>query len=219
LEAAKVCPHVDFTVVTDRECPVEEACRTLGIPVARIVESDRGAFSRQANRVFNQAGGCDAVIMLFARLVTAPLTASQHLLNIHPSLLPAFRGFGAVAAAHASGVKFFGTTLHVATEQMDAGPILAQACQPVRPSLTIAQLEHLSFLQKTALFLLAIELLESGSIVWKETCVHLAPDLVASDRLNPMLTNGDYIAAVHKLQRQGLEFLRAPAITFERQIH
>jgi phosphoribosylglycinamide formyltransferase-1 len=52
-------------------------------------------------------------------------------LNTHPALLPAFRGWHAVRDALAAGVKVTGTTVHVATEEVDDGPILAQEAVPV----------------------------------------------------------------------------------------
>ena len=58
------------------------------------------------------------------------------ILNTHPSLLPAFRGAHAVREALAAGVKVTGCTVHVATLEVDAGPILAQEAVPVLPDDT-----------------------------------------------------------------------------------
>lgn len=55
------------------------------------------------------------------------------MLNIHPSLLPAFPGLDTHARALAAGVKLHGCTVHLVTEAMDDGPILAQAAVPVLP--------------------------------------------------------------------------------------
>jgi phosphoribosylglycinamide formyltransferase-1 len=55
------------------------------------------------------------------------------ILNTHPALLPAFPGWHAVRDALAHGVKVTGCTVHVATEEVDAGPILAQEAVPVLP--------------------------------------------------------------------------------------
>jgi phosphoribosylglycinamide formyltransferase-1 len=52
-------------------------------------------------------------------------------LNTHPALLPAFKGWHAVRDALAAGVKVTGTTVHIATEEVDDGPILAQEAVPV----------------------------------------------------------------------------------------
>ncbi len=53
------------------------------------------------------------------------------MLNIHPSLLPAFPGLDTHRRALAAGVKLFGCSVHLVTQEMDAGPILAQAAVPV----------------------------------------------------------------------------------------
>src|SRR5690606_35069488 len=55
------------------------------------------------------------------------------ILNTHPALLPSFPGWHAVRDALAHGVKVTGCTVHVATEEVDAGPILAQEAVPVLP--------------------------------------------------------------------------------------
>ena len=57
----------------------------------------------------------------------------NRILNTHPALLPAFQGWHAVRAALAAGVKVTGCTVHVATLEVDAGPILAQEAVPVLP--------------------------------------------------------------------------------------
>ncbi len=71
----------------------------------------------------------------YMRLLTPFLVGryAGRMLNIHPSLLPAFPGLETHARALAAGVKFHGCTVHLVTEAMDEGPILAQAAVPVRP--------------------------------------------------------------------------------------
>lgn len=54
-------------------------------------------------------------------------------LNVHPSLLPSFAGVDAPAQALAHGVKLAGCTVHLVTPELDAGPIVRQACVPVLP--------------------------------------------------------------------------------------
>ncbi len=69
----------------------------------------------------------------YMRLLT-PLLVGRYagrMLNIHPSLLPAFPGLNTHARALQAGVKFHGCTVHLVTEIMDEGPILAQATVPV----------------------------------------------------------------------------------------
>jgi len=74
----------------------------------------------------------------YMRLLTPFLVGAWagRMLNVHPSLLPAFPGLDTHARALAAGVKLHGCTVHLVTEQMDAGPILAQAAVPVLPGDT-----------------------------------------------------------------------------------
>jgi phosphoribosylglycinamide formyltransferase-1 len=71
----------------------------------------------------------------FMRLLTPAFVARyrERLLNIHPSLLPAFRGLRTHERALAAGVKVHGCTVHFVTAELDHGPIVAQAAVPVRP--------------------------------------------------------------------------------------
>jgi phosphoribosylglycinamide formyltransferase 1 len=62
------------------------------------------------------------------------------ILNIHPSLLPAFPGLDAQHQALGHGVKFSGCTVHLADEGLDSGPIVAQAVVPVLPGDTVETL-------------------------------------------------------------------------------
>ena len=55
----------------------------------------------------------------------------NRMINIHPALLPAFPGLRAPAQAVEHGVRFSGCTVHLVNEEMDAGPIILQACVPV----------------------------------------------------------------------------------------
>jgi phosphoribosylglycinamide formyltransferase-1 len=70
------------------------------------------------------------------RIVTQELIDAypQRLLNIHPSLLPSFRGARAIEQALAAGVTLSGCTAHLVSLEVDTGPILVQAAVPVLPS-------------------------------------------------------------------------------------
>jgi len=81
----------------------------------------------------------DLVVLAgFLRILTAPFVAhyAGRLLNIHPSLLPAFPGLATHAQALKAGVKVHGATVHFVTEQLDHGPIVAQAAVAVESSDT-----------------------------------------------------------------------------------
>ena len=81
----------------------------------------------------------DLVIMAgWMRLVTQELidAFADKIINIHPSLLPSFKGVRAVEQALAAGVKITGCTVHLLRLEMDSGPILMQAAVPVFPDDT-----------------------------------------------------------------------------------
>ena len=76
----------------------------------------------------------DLVVMAgWMRIVTSRLISAfpEQLVNIHPSLLPCFRGVDAVGQALAAGVRLSGCTAHLVSEEVDAGQILVQAAVPV----------------------------------------------------------------------------------------
>ncbi|MCC7253388.1 phosphoribosylglycinamide formyltransferase [Hyphomicrobium sp.] len=74
----------------------------------------------------------------FLRLMTAPFVErwQGRMINIHPSLLPAFKGLHTHEQALAAGVRISGCTVHFVTPEMDGGPIIAQAAVPVLPDDT-----------------------------------------------------------------------------------
>ena len=78
----------------------------------------------------------------FMRLVGAKLLDAfpNAVLNIHPSLLPAFPGVDAQAQALRHGVRVTGATVHLVTGELDAGPIVVQSCVPVKDDDTVATL-------------------------------------------------------------------------------
>ncbi|HVJ55779.1 MAG TPA: phosphoribosylglycinamide formyltransferase [Aliidongia sp.] len=92
----------------------------------------------------------------FMRVLTAEfVTAWQdRILNIHPSLLPAFRGLDTHRRALEAGVRFHGCTVHIVRPDLDDGPILVQGIVPVRPdddestlAARILELEHQAYPQ------------------------------------------------------------------------
>src|SRR5271168_4309968 len=100
----------------------------------------------------------------YMRLLTPFLVQAWtgRMLNIHPSLLPAFPGLDTHARALAAGAKLHGCTVHYVTEAMDSGPILAQAAVPVLPDDTEASLAARVLAQEHVLYPLALRLAAGG---------------------------------------------------------
>lgn len=84
------------------------------------------------------------------------------ILNVHPSLLPAFPGLFTHERALAEGVRIHGCTVHLVTEAMDQGPILAQAAVPVRPEDTPEILAARVLVQEHAIFPAALAAFAAG---------------------------------------------------------
>ena len=121
-------------VVVDRPCRATEIAEAAGVP-ARIVarRPDRLAFTHEVVDALVEHD-VDVVVMAgFMTILDKPVfdAFDGRVLNTHPSLLPAFRGAHAVEDALAAGVKVTGCTVHVATLEVDSGPILAQEAVPV----------------------------------------------------------------------------------------
>jgi phosphoribosylglycinamide formyltransferase-1 len=137
-------------VLADRDCRALELAAEAGIPAALVARASFGAgFDRleYTHRVVDalQAAGVDLVVMAgFATVLDKPLfdAYAGRVLNTHPSLLPSFPGWHAVEEALAAGVKVTGCTVHVATVEVDAGPILAQEAVPVLPGDTVGSLHE-----------------------------------------------------------------------------
>ena len=100
----------------------------------------------------------------YMRLLTPFLVGAWRgrMLNIHPSLLPAFPGLDTHARALAAGVKLHGCTVHLVTQTMDEGPILAQAAVPVLPDDTAETLADRVLVQEHILYPRALRCVASG---------------------------------------------------------
>ena len=107
----------------------------------------------------------DLVILAgFMRVLSAAfvLHYERRLINIHPALLPAFPGLDTHARALAAGVRLHGCTVHFVTQEVDSGPILAQAAVPVLPEDTQESLGMRVLHQEHLLFPMAIRWLAEG---------------------------------------------------------
>lgn len=131
-------------VVVDRPCRATDVAREAGVPAELVERSSYGPdFDRLAytHKVVDalQRHGVDTVVMAgWGTINEKPLfdAFEGRVLNTHPALLPAFPGWHAVEEALAAGVKVTGCTVHIATVEVDAGPILAQEAVTVLPDDT-----------------------------------------------------------------------------------
>jgi phosphoribosylglycinamide formyltransferase 1 len=194
---------VSFDVVTDRACGIETVSDSLGVSRERVEEADREAFSRRAAERFAEQG-IDYVLLFFNRLVSADLYAALPTFNIHPSLLPAFPGIGALEGAERSGVRFVGATLHLVTETPDGGPIVAQACAPVPPGSASDCFAEISFVQRVCLATLSVELQRDRALRVDPaagTVEHLGPQPY-TPRCSPAVQDPGLVQTLRELEQE-----------------
>jgi phosphoribosylglycinamide formyltransferase 1 len=155
-------------VVSNRPgAPGLEHAKTAGIPT-RVIDhrafGGRPEFEEALNKALESSNIALVCLAGFMRVLSASFVEGWHdrLLNIHPSLLPAFPGLDTHERALEAGVRVTGCTVHFVRAEVDAGPIIVQGAVPVRPDDTaetlaarVLQIEH-------RCYALALEMVASG---------------------------------------------------------
>jgi len=137
-------------VVVDRPCRAIEVADAAGVPVELVEREsfgpdfDRLAYTERVVDALKRHEIDLAAMAGFMTILEHPIHDAYggRITNTHPSLLPAFKGAHAVEDAFAAGVKVTGCTVHVATLDLDNGPILAQEAVPVLPDDTAETLHE-----------------------------------------------------------------------------
>ena len=137
-----------------------------GIPHQAIAEDDRAAFAAAADRELRAANVGLVALAGFMRLLDADFVAAwrDRMVNIHPSLLPAFPGLHPQRQALAAGVKFSGCTVHFVRAEVDSGPIIAQAVVPVEDGDDEDRLAARILAAEHRLYPLAVRLFAEGRL-------------------------------------------------------
>jgi phosphoribosylglycinamide formyltransferase-1 len=136
--------------IADRPCTALERAERAGVATELVERESFGAdFDRLAftHRVVDALKRHEVDVVAMAGFMTVlepPIFAAypDRITNTHPSLLPAFKGSHAVAEALAAGVERTGCTVHLATNEVDDGPILAQEAVPVVDGDTVESLHE-----------------------------------------------------------------------------
>lgn len=126
--------------------------------------ADRDSFDAALDHALRSAGIELVCLAGFMRLLTPGFVTSWQgrLINIHPSLLPSFKGMHTHRQALAAGVRIHGCTVHFVTADLDAGPIIAQAAVPVAAGDDEASLASRVLEAEHHLYPLALSMLASG---------------------------------------------------------
>ena len=150
LEAMIVGDIPVIFVLTDRKSTAADIAERHGVEHALIPRNsfdknfDRTKYTEEIRDVLEKKK-IDLVVMAgFGTILDQPIydTFGKNVLNTHPSLLPSFPGWNAVEDAMNFGVRVTGCTVHVATKEVDAGPILAQEAVEVHEGDSVETLHE-----------------------------------------------------------------------------
>ncbi len=145
-----------------------DRAREAGIPAVAVDHRpfgrDRAAHERAIDAALAEHGADLVCLAGYMRLLTPWLVGrwAGRMLNIHPSLLPAFPGLHTHERALAAGCRLHGCTVHLVTAVMDEGPILAQAAVPVLPGDTADRLAARVLAQEHRLYPTALAAFVQG---------------------------------------------------------
>ena len=164
-----------------------------GIPTAVVnhkeFNKDREAFEKALHAKIMEYGAQLVCLAGFMRLLT-PWFVGQwldRLVNIHPSLLPSFKGLHVQQAAIDYGAKFSGCTVHFVREGTDEGPIIAQAAVPILSNDTDDALSARILKQEHVIYPLALRWIAEGRVnIHNEKCF-VAGETPCASLINPVV--------------------------------
>lgn len=156
--------------------------KARGLPTLAIDHKSfptRDAFEDALQRSLEAAGTELVALAGFMRLMTPAFVDRWHdrMINIHPSLLPSFKGLHTHERALAAGVKITGCTVHFVRAEMDEGPIIAQAAVPVLRSDDPAALAARVLAAEHRLYPAALKLVASGRACGNEEKMVISQDV------------------------------------------
>lgn len=149
-------------------CGIERA-KKAGIPVLvmnREAYADTAAANQRIADALKEAGAEYVIMAGYMRMVTSEILDAypDRVVNLHPALLPSFKGAHAIEDAYNFGVKVTGVTVHFANADYDKGPIIAQRAVEVRESESIDALEARIHAAEHELYPHVVQLLAEGRV-------------------------------------------------------
>jgi phosphoribosylglycinamide formyltransferase-1 len=194
-----------FAVVSDRDCPAIEKARRHGVSTLLIPERENTNFS---NRLLDllQKHQVDYVISFFTRLFVGELLARyrNRIINLHPSLLPAFKGLDGFGDTVRYGTCYVGSTIHFMDENMDEGKIILQTVYPLDPGKSLEEIRHRLFQQQCKSLLQVVRWLDEGRIQIERSRVTVTNAAYAGFEYSPSLDSEDALELDIPLRRSPL---------------
>ncbi|MFS1514214.1 phosphoribosylglycinamide formyltransferase [Chengkuizengella sp. SCS-71B] len=172
--------HIELLVCDRPGAKVIERAEKAGIPVFVFRPKDYISREMYEQEIVNelQKKQIDLIVLAgYMRLVTDTLVKPYYgkMINIHPSLLPAFTGLDAIGQAYKYGVKVTGVTVHFVDNGMDTGPIIKQEPVDIHEKDTIEELEQNIHKVEHLIYPEVIELIAEGRVRLEGRRVSLYP--------------------------------------------
>ena len=161
--------EIALVISNDPAAPGLARAQAAKIPT-RVVDhrdySDRALFEAAMTAAIEASGANLVCLAGFMRLLGSEFVRRwrDRLINIHPSLLPAFKGLHTHARAIEAGVRVAGCTVHFVRADMDQGPIIVQAAVPVLPSDDAEALAARVLAEEHVVYPLAVRLIAEGRV-------------------------------------------------------
>ena len=166
IDAGRLPAEIAVVISNRGSAPGLQIARERGLNAISLPSKglDRTVYDQQLTAELKRNNVDFVCLAGYLRLLSAEfIQAFPHqILNIHPSLLPAFPGLDAQHQALAHGVKITGCTVHFVDEQLDSGPIILQAAVPVLDDDTDESLSARILEQEHRIYSEAIEIVISG---------------------------------------------------------
>jgi phosphoribosylglycinamide formyltransferase-1 len=152
--------------------------RQKGIPAIGLDHQaypTREAFDETLIQEIDKAGADLVILAGYMRILTKAFVEryQSKLINIHPSLLPAFPGMRTHETALAEGVKIHGCTVHFVTTKLDHGPIIIQSAVPVLPGDTAETLASRVLVEEHKIYPIAVKWFAEGRLVISDGVVNV----------------------------------------------
>lgn len=186
--------QIALVLANRSDAPGLARAAAAGVPTVIIDHkrfgADRLAFERALQAELEPRGIELICLAGFMRLFSPWLVErwAGRMLNVHPALLPAFKGLNTHARALAAGAKVHGATVHLVVAEMDSGPIIAQAALAVHEHDTEATLAARVLALEHRIYPMALELVADGRIRIEEgRCVVAGASAVNDVLVNPGL--------------------------------
>lgn len=178
IERGELAARVAVVISNKKEAQVLERAARYQVPALFLDPSHHRSREEYDLAVLQQLNEHEVELVVLAgymRLVTRTLIEPyrDRIINIHPSLLPAFPGIRAHRQALEYGVRVSGCTLHFVDEEMDHGPIIAQAAVPVLEGDTEEQLSERILAEEHRLLPQVLQLYAEGKLKVEGRKVHI----------------------------------------------